>query len=517
MCSPFLTAFLSEKIGRKKTLLVFVLPTIISHLILIFAKRVVDFYVARFLIGVFIRGSVYFEIIHVKKTVNLITMAAGAAFTWASPVLPKLRDHDSTVNPLGEPLTNFEESWIASIMMMGAFTGPFAAGMLSEKLGKKKALLIFGLPMTASHLICAFATTPNLFLVARFLIGIGVGGVFSVIPSYVGEISEDNNRGVFGSMLGLIAAFGQICCYAVGPLVSVRWFSLINLIPLALFYVLFGVFVPGSPYDLVRRNDQTEAERSLTKLRRRTGAQVQKELIYITETVETDSENRGSISDLFTNKSVSKAIIICCGLMVFQQCSGICAVLAYMQSIFEVSGASISPFDATIIISTISMLTNFASSMLIDRMGRKLLLAISSLIAALCMLTLGLYFFLRSAGRDTTYISWLPIMSLIAFMVAFNLGFANIPWIFLGELFPSNVKSSASTLTASVCFSLSFLITICFPFLSASLGEAGSFWIFGGVLVIGHAFILTVVPETKGKSFKEIQDMLSGTQKQIGV
>ena len=107
------------------------------------------------------------------------------------------------------------------------------------------------------------------------------------------------------------------------------------------------------------------------------------------------------------------------------------------------------------------------------------------------------------------YFWWLPIICLLMYIISFNLGLGAVPWTILSEIFPANVRSSASALESSLCFGSSFVVTIAFPILSEILGMAQCFWIFGLCCILGVVFIHFVVPETKGKSLMEIQAMLS--------
>lgn len=397
-------------------------------------------------------------------------------------------------------------------MNLGALMGPLAGGVCSERLGKKTTLLLAGVPLIISHVLCAIALNVHFFLVARFLIGITVGIVFGVLPSYVGDIAEDKNRGSLGSILGVSNCCGVLFMYVLGPFVSVRIFSLVNLIPPVAFYAVFGFFVPQSPYDLLKRGYVEEAEASLKKVR---GANdVEKELAYIREVTDRDSNAPGvTFFDLFKTKSLTRGLLISNCLMVFQQLSGICAVIGYNQTIFEMTGSSIPSEYSAILVGAVQLVSNLASAQLVEKAGRRMLLLISCLFSMISLVLLGGYFFMMSQGLDVEQISWLPIASLITFMVAFNLGLANIPWVVLSELFPNNVKAISATVTTFFSFGLSFLVTVTFPFLSEGLGMPGTFWIFSTVLLCGFVFCITVVPETKGKSCQEIQGILEGVKK----
>ncbi|XP_030754396.1 facilitated trehalose transporter Tret1-like [Sitophilus oryzae] len=197
-------------------------------------------------------------------------------------------------------------------------------------------------------------------------------------------------------------------------------------------------------------------------------------------------------------------------LLIIQPVSGINAVTGFLENIFLATGSSIPPQIATTLIGVIQVFTVFITSSLIDKLGRKMLLLSSALGLAVSLTLLGLYFFLsKHQFAFVTYIWWLPIVSLIFYIICFNYGVGPVSWTMVSELFPSNVKSSATAMVSATNFGVSFQITIAFPLISEMLGMAQSFWLFGVCCILGAVFILLIVPETKGKTAAEIQQMLN--------
>ncbi|CAH0564532.1 unnamed protein product [Brassicogethes aeneus] len=379
--------------------------------------------------------------------INLISLLAGASFSWTSPMLPKLTNvKGPEENPLGRPATTFECSWITSFNALAAAFGPFISAYLSEKCGRKKALLLFAAPLIASNFIFAFANQVYMFYIGRILMGIGTGGVFSLVPNFVGEISEDKNRGSMGCYFGVSIAIGTLFPYLLGPFVSIATYSSISSLPIFLFIFFFGLFVPETPYYLISIGNDKLAEESLMKFRNKCASDVQKELLYIKKSVEDSNANKCNLKDLIVVTGLRKGFIIGCMLMVFQQFCGIAAVLGYMEDIFQATGSSISAEYSAIIIGSVQILTNLVTSSLIDRLGRKYLLGLSALGCSLSLSALGVYFFLKTSDFAVSSVFWLPILSLIVFMVCYNLGFGPIPWTVMAEIFPSNAKSLATSL-----------------------------------------------------------------------
>ncbi|XP_049825529.1 facilitated trehalose transporter Tret1-like isoform X2 [Aethina tumida] len=379
---------------------------------------------------------------------------------------------------------------------------------MSERVGRKRALLSFSLPMILCHLISAFANRVYMFLVARFLMGVGIGGVYSIVPNYVTEIGEDKNRGLLGCTMSLMIAFGNVFVYAVGPFVSVQLLSFLNLVPLVMFLVCFGGSVPETPQHHIKTNNRKKAE-DVLRLFRSKNCNLQEEFAKLVKSMEMEN-SKGSLKDLLTTKPITRALIIVIGLMVLQQFSGINAVLCYMETIFGASKSSYPPEYSVIFVGVVQLITTAVTTQLVDKVGRKFLLLLSSIGSSLSLVCLSVYFYLNTNNYNVESILWLPLVSLIVYIIVFNSGLSCIPWAILGELFPSHVKSLSSSITSMVNLVLAFCITMFFPHLAEILGLASTFLLCASFCATGAVFTFVLVPETKGKSLEDIQKILSG-------
>lgn len=294
----------------------------------------------------------------------------------------------------------------------------------------------------------------------------------------------------------------------LGPYLSVKTFCLLCAVPPCLFIVAFWTFVPESPHFLVAIQRSETAAEALVKFRGR--QDVEKEILEITKSVEEALDAKGtSVLDVFRSKGLAKAFVISLGLVCLQQTAGINAVISYLQTIFSAAGSAIAPEISSIVVSLVQVVTVGFSTAVVDKLGRRILLLVSASGCCLAQGLLGVYFNLQTTGFDVSAISWLPIASLLLYITAFNLGFASLPWAISGELFPPNVKCVASTVNCSACFLLSFVITTFFPYLNMLIGIDKSFMLFSVFCAVSCVFIYFVVPETKGKSLYEIQQMLN--------
>ncbi|XP_050311043.1 facilitated trehalose transporter Tret1-like [Anthonomus grandis grandis] len=451
-------------------------------------------------------GQVYFAVF----AVNLVVFSVAGCWSWTSPMIPKFQSTDPHLNPLGRPATTLETSWIASIMNLGAIVGPFIGGYLSHNYGKKTSLLIMTTPILVSHALCAIGDDIYYFLFARLLIGLSAGTIYSVVPGYVGDVSEDKDRGFLGSLIGVFNCLGMLFMFAVGPYLSIKWFSVANMVTPVVFYVVFGVFTPSSPYDLLKEGKVVKAVESLMKLRGTAAEDVQKELKYIRETIEQSGQNVNGLSRILKTRSYVKGLIVSNGLMVFQQLSGICAVLGYLQHIFESSGSSLPATYSAMLVGVIQLMSATVGAQLVSKTGRKALIMVSNVFGMLGLIALGVFFYLKDdLSVDVSALGYLPISSLVIYILVLNVGLSIQPWAMLAELFPPDIKAISATISTFTSFSLSFITTLGFPFMADSIGLACTFWVFAAILFLGSIFTFLVVPETGGKSIEEVQHVLA--------
>ncbi|XP_044267192.1 facilitated trehalose transporter Tret1-like isoform X2 [Tribolium madens] len=387
--------------------------------------------------------------------------------------------------------------------------GPFPFGFIAERYGRKISLLLIAIPHIISYITLAVSKTVYLYYFARVLGGIAVGGGYTVLPMYVAEIAEDSNRGTLSVTLNIFWTFGNLIPYVLGPYISIFWFNIILACVPASFFILFFLIAPESPYFLIGKNKMIQAEKSLLKLRSNNKKVVENEIQYIKSEL-AKNESQGTFINFFKTRIYMKGLIISVVLIIAQQLSGISAILYYTQEIFTAAGANgLKPEVSSIIIGVVIFFSSFGTPFVADSLGRRLLLLISLLGISLSLLALGIYFYLKnSTNLDTSAISWLPIACLVVFIVTFNIGIGPLPWTVSSELFPTSVKPYAASLVSFACWTTSFFVTKFFTDMKKSLGEGETFWFFGGCCLVAWLFTFIFVPETKGKSFQEIQEIL---------
>lgn len=431
-------------------------------------------------------------------------LAAGTVLAWTAPSLPLLAAPDSFL-PVGPD----EGSWIGSLMPIGACLGAVPAGALTDRLGRKTTLLLLSVPFVVSWLLILLASNVPMLYAARLLGGLATGATSVAAPMYAAEIAEPSIRGTLGTFFQLQVTIGILVTFIVGGFASYLVLASVSLaVPIVWFAAVF--FLPETPVFLLKRQRPADAERALRRLRGPEYRGVKAELQEMQRALDQAGRNAASFSELFSSRAVIKALVICLGLMIFQQVSGINAVMFYATKIFEAAGSTLDPAVATIIVGVVQVVATGVASVLVELAGRRVLLLGSAAVMSLAHIVLGVYFHMSSSGADVASLGWLPLLCVVLFVVVFSLAFGPIPWMMAGELFTDEVKAPASTIAAALNWIMAFAVTKVFNTLMESVGTAGTFWTFGGCCVAATAFVFALVFETKGKTPAQVQDILNG-------
>ncbi|XP_075238240.1 facilitated trehalose transporter Tret1-like [Lycorma delicatula] len=441
-------------------------------------------------------------------TANLAFFSCGASLSWTSPTLPQLQSEQSWL----KGVDNEVASLIASFLMLGAAVGPVVAGLLLNNVGRKKTLISSTALHLFSWIVLGFAASAEVIYLARFIQGVAVAIVFTAVPMYVGEIAERTMRAALASSSEVFLALGYMLEYSIGPYVGYTILIFVSsIMPLVTFILFFCI--PESPHFMLAKGNKNKAMKDLRWLRGNVSVTAAKrEIAMIQASLEQGlhSGQQSKFQELIGSPGCVKALYLSCGLMLLQQFSGINVVLFYAQPIFMKTGASLSPSVSAMIVGAVQLISACITPALVKRFGFKTPLAFSALGMCLAQGILGMYFFFEDLKYDMQFWGWLPVTSLMLYIHVYCLGFGPLPWAFLGEIFPPNVKEFASGLCTSFSFFLAFLITKFFVNISDILGTYAAFWIFSGFCVFAFLFVLFLMPNTRGLSLPEIQDLLNG-------
>ncbi|XP_076629381.1 facilitated trehalose transporter Tret1 [Colletes latitarsis] len=440
---------------------------------------------------------------------NISCLSYGLAIGWQSPMTPLLQSADSPA--VSEPMTDDEVSWLTAIMCLtGAFV-TLVVGAIAERCGRKLAGCLAALPFSACWMLIIFASEHVHVFISRFFSGIGGAMALYVVPRYVSEISSDEIRGMLSSLLVLLLNGGILLGYILGALFSFRVFAIIAF-AISLFYFVFVLFLPESPVYLIRRNRLPEAARSLKWLRAGHEPTVQRELSRLQAEVKELCVSGKSIvpSDLFRDKATVKGLIITLGLFSAQQLCGIFAMVSYTETIFRMSGSSLSPNTSTIIVGAIQLFGSYLSTSLMERLGRRPLLLMSSSGMCACHYILGVFCYLQTLNYDTSSFTWIPIVTLSSYMILYSLGLGPGPYVVSSEILSRDVSTLILSLGLFSVWLSAFLIVKFFPSMVALLGMFGCFFLLGTFCAIIFAFVFALIPETKGQPRQLILDRLNG-------
>uniref|UniRef100_A0A2A4J788 Major facilitator superfamily (MFS) profile domain-containing protein n=1 Tax=Heliothis virescens TaxID=7102 RepID=A0A2A4J788_HELVI len=429
----------------------------------------------------------------------------GISAGWAAPILSKLQNLEET--PLDHIITDEQASWIVSMTFVGNLIGPYISGYLGNTVGRKPCLLLGGVMLLLCFVIYGFAVHISMIYIGRIVAGLGSGILFVTNLVYIGELASTKIRGTLLTLTGLSNTFGTLIVYSIGPFVSYSWVNWIVAI-ICVPYIA-GIFfvVPETAAYQVMSGNKEEATAILTSIGRKGD---------IDEVLATANEkpmsNFEQLSEMFTLKTNRKALFIIIVLNILQQASGVMAILSFVTIIFELTGSNIEAHISTIIIGVTQVFAASIAPLLVDRSGRRILLLVSTAACSLSLVALGTYFYLYNTDHPAVdSIQWLSLVSLMLYFIAYFSGFGIIPNTFIGEMFTDNCRSFGSTFTITIGWLFGFVIATTFGYKLAAWGPAVVFWIYAGACAFTFFFSAVFVPETKGKSFLEIQKMLGSS------
>ncbi|CAL7946697.1 unnamed protein product [Xylocopa violacea] len=399
--------------------------------------------------------------------------------------------------------------WIGSIMPLSALFGGIAGGPSIEYLGRRNTILATAVPFIAAWLLIALASNVAMVLVGRALCGFCVGIASLSLPVYLGETIQPEVRGTLGLLPTAFGNTGILICFVAGMYLDWRNLALLGAsLPIPFMILMFTI--PETPRWYISKGKTKRARKSLQWLRGK-GTDITDELTAV-EKLHVESErnvSQGAFMVLF-KKGHLKPFLISLGLMFFQQLSGINAVIFYTVQIFKDAGSSIDENISTIIVGIVNFISTFVAAAVIDKLGRKMLLYISGVSMCLTLFTFGTFFYVKAGGTDVTAFGWIPLLSLIVYVIGFSLGFGPIPWLMMGEILPVKIRGSAASVATAFNWSCTFVVTKTYEDIVSLIGPYGTFWMFGSIVLVGFVFVIFCVPETRGRSLEEIEKRFAG-------
>jgi SP family xylose:H+ symportor-like MFS transporter len=400
-------------------------------------------------------------------------------------------------------LNDWWKGFVVSSLYLGCMIGAALAGRMSERYGRKKMLIASAVMFAITSVGSGLANHLLSFFIYRLIGGLGVGAAAMLSPMYIAEITPARIRGRYVAINQFTIVIGIQAAYFVNYLLlpvgenAWRWMFIAEAVPSILFF-LSMFLVPETPRWLSKSGQNNKAEQVLNKIGNSEFAK--KTITDIRMTL--DSETKGEMKMLFT-KSMRLVLIIGIVLAFFQQWSGINVIFFYAPDIFAQTGAGIeSQLFQTVIIGAMNVLFTLLAMWLVEKLGRKKLLLISSAGMAAGYIIIGILFF---TNHLSGYI--LLIFALIT-VASYSTGLAPVTWVVLSEIFPNRVRGEGMAIATLSLWIGTFTLTLTFPALMANLKGSFTFWLYAAICVLGFIFILLTLPETKGKTLEELEQFL---------
>jgi len=404
-------------------------------------------------------------------------------------------------------LSSFWQGFTVASSLIGTVLGSLIAGAPAQKYGRKKVLQVIAVMYLLSAIGCALSPAWLLFVTFRFIGGIAVGASSVVGPMYISEIAPPHLRGRLAGSFQLNIVAGIFVAFLTNFLFvdigedSWRWMLGIMVVPAAIFWILLRT-IPESPRWLILNHRDAEAIPILKKL----GEQdTTKSIADIQSSVAHASEILHHASEKLFQPKYRKPILFAVILAMFNQLSGINAILYYAPRIFEMAGfdkedAYLQP----VYIGAANLFFTILAMTLIDKLGRKTLLLIGSF-GMIAFLGLTAYSFNSGISGDK-----MILVYLIGFIAFFAFSQGAVIWVFISEIFPNSVRSKGGSLGSFTHWIMAAIISWTFPVIVQNIPNGGtiSFIFYSGMMLLHLFFVWRWLPETKGRSLEEIQKRL---------
>ena len=421
---------------------------------------------------------------------------------------------------LAEKSANFLLGFIVSSALIGCIIGSTLGGLLSRRLGRTNSLKLVALLFIIS---CVGSAYPELgfapfgkgdqdvlipFIVYRIIGGIGIGLASILSPMYIAEVSPAHIRGKLVSWNQLAIVIGILIVYFVNYFIARqgseewlhrlgwRWMFGSEFIPAFLFFCLLWL-IPESPRWLALSGKNEKALSILTILNGKINAKPELDAI-----LSTLKQHSGKILSFGV-----RILIIGMLLSAFQQLIGIQVMIYYAPEIFKNMGNSInSSMFQTVLVGVVNLIFTVIAIHTVDRWGRKPLLLTGSILMMCFMFVIGFSFYFQNFGI-------ISLLAVLGFVGAFSFSWGPVTWVLLSEIFPNTIRGKAMSIAVAVQWIMNYTVSSTFPLLDRNswlvekFNHSVSFWLFGIMAFLSLLFVWKMVPETKGKSLEEMEQI----------
>ena len=385
--------------------------------------------------------------------------------------------------------------------LVGCLVGAMVAGSMADRYGRRPLLQLSAVLFTVSAIATGLFNDFTMFNIARFIGGVGIGVASALAPMYIAEVSPTEIRGRMVSLNQMTIVLGILSAQIVNMLLARdtsvaesqawnvewgwRWMFWAETLPAALF-LLMSFFIPESPVYLRMRNEKGAKDNE----------------INFVQTNQKEKYSLTSHLSLLTSKRYRKVLLLGLVIAVFQQWCGTNVIFNYAQEIFVGAGFDVDGMFINIVITGIAnVIFTFVALYTIERWGRRTLILIGAGGLGIIYLTLGTCYFMGMTGV-------LMVVLVVAAISVYAMTLGPVTWTLLAEIFPHHLRGVAMATCTFALWVGCCTLTFSFPSMNAALGSSGTFWIYSAICVCAFIYLCRNCPETKGKSFEELEKEL---------
>lgn len=407
-------------------------------------------------------------------------------------------------------LTAVTEGMVTSSLLLGAALGAITGGRLSDARGRRRTILVLAVIFFVGALGCTLAPNVAVMVVARFVLGLAVGGASVTVPVYLAEVSPAERRGALVTRNELMIVSGQLLAFTSNAIIAQvggesggvwRWMLVLATIPAVVLW--FGMLVmPESPRWLASKTRFTEALDVLKQVRSQQRAE--DELAEVTAlAVKEEQQNLGGWQDMKTNPWLRKLMFVGFGIAIVQQITGVNTIMYYGTQILTDAGfTSDSALTANIANGVISVLATFVGIWLLGRVPRRPMLMTGQIGTTVALLLIGVFSLALPSGDARAY----AVLAMTVTFLAFQQGaISPVTWLMLSEIFPMRMRGFGMGVAAVVLWLTNFAIGLVFPSLVDGIGISNTFFLFVVAGLFSLAFVKLYVPETKDRSLETLE------------
>lgn len=460
----------------------------------------------------------------IKRRVILVCLSAaigGFLFGYDTSVINGAVDSIAGSRS-GFGLSTAMSGFSVSCALLGCVIGAWFTGKIADRLGRVPTIVIAAILFIVSAVFSAFAPGVWIFILFRFLGGVGVGLASVIGPMYIAEIAPSQMRGFLGSFQQLAIGLGILVSVIVNALYANasggadnafwfglstwRWMLLTMIVP-AIIMLLASFRLPESPRFLAMKGKSDEAARVLRTVVGETSPQ--RKVAEIQASLH--GERGGKFSDLRGSTfGLKKVVWIAVGIAILQQLCGINIILYYDSSLWRSVGFSEQMSLNIAVYRTIAaVVVTVISMFIVDRVGRRNLLTWGSVAMTvfLAIASIGFYQAKVSGTSIALTGAWAPITlaAVYGFYLAFCLTWGPVMWVVIGEIFPNNIRALGIAVATAANWIGNFLISYSFPSLEHLIGIGNIYALYAVFALIGLVFVVKAVPETAGIKLEDMK------------